>query len=130
MTDKQRIKLVRLLCKNNEPSIRVLDKLNFEKNKQDPICYEFYFSSCEGDDYEAFIGVIFGEILRFEHDDMLWDSAMRKGEACPEKVKNIIDDALLRVAHYRTQSLTPAPKRVLEEITKLIKEIGNEKTES
>ena len=106
MTDKQRIKLVRLLRKMNDPIIRVLDRFDFAKNKLDPICYELQYEPVYNGVVEktkVYIGVVFGEILRFELGNELWDSAMRKGEACPEDIKSIIDNYLIARAEYQSR---------------------------
>ena len=106
MNDKQRIKLVRLFSILDDPTIRVLDKFYPDKNKSRPVCYELKFKVGDRSDdptIVAYIGVVFGEILRFEFDDELWDSAMRRGEACPDNIKSVIDKFLIARAEHQSR---------------------------
>ena len=143
MNDTQRIKLVRVLHKVNDRIIRVLDKFYPDKNKSRPLCYEFKFLAGNNSDdpvITAYIGVVFGEILRFEFDDELWDSAMHKGEACSEKIRDIIDIALIKRAEFllsmettsenppQTGILKPLPmtRETKKKIRECLKEIEND----
>ena len=127
MTDKQRIKLVRLLSKANDNTIKVLNRFDQTRNKLNPICYELEYK--RGPERgKVYIGVVFGEILRFELDYELWDSAMRKGEPCPDVIRSAIDHYL--VARAEVFSLAGMREnKILNarlELAELIKEIEND----
>ena len=144
MNDKQRIKLIRLVDKFSPPNrdIVLYHKFDFDRFKNNPICYGVQFS-LEGGKGEAFIGCVFGEFLRVKFGYQIWDSILKNSGPCPEKFIIATDHALLRKAGSAllgslntrnvivgvdalTTSVTDKEVADRLELEKLLKEIGEQ----
>ena len=114
MTNKQRIKLTKLLKKTEAVTIRLLNDFSSDRSKPEPLCYVQTFvvdketnTSHTGlvEGCKAYIDAKDGEILRFEFGDLLWDSSLNQDEVCPDRERRIIDIKLLKQADRQSNEI-------------------------
>ena len=128
MTDQQRIKLLNLMGKVSFPSVKILDRYTQKKNSYEPHCFEI-----KDDDTRIYVGIVFGEILAYIAKDYIWYSSMDRVDHMTTKLREEIDKILYEKAWEIVQKTLPFPddrKDNLKLLTKLIKEIENEKAKS